>query len=358
MTRVFCVAGDPHLARRTLRLYVQVVGKAWETGGVGIRVDADTDRHWVETLIQGARMLCRLAGPGGVEDGREAGVLIDKAKTRLDKNDKGLVASVNLAEGIWSTVMALVEHDPWTRPTRLAHALAQFAASIETFPTPSAYYHLGIALARPGPQQNLDRAIASASSAVEGGSGDIRFWHLLGLLLTADRKWAKARGVFEIAVGIGEKGDEECDDGVTEEGAQAGTPKANGANDIRALDSVTAKSKSGGANGYRHTELWGAEGHGTQSIFILDRDSRSIPPSATLLQPIPDYPTPSRQDMFEYAMQLRMTQLALAECVEGAEGAALRWVEVFGWVAERKGVVAEQREFLIPATLSGGLSIF
>jgi len=48
----------------------------------------DTDRHWVETLVQGARMLCRLTGPGGVEDGTKAGVLIDKAKTRLDKNDK------------------------------------------------------------------------------------------------------------------------------------------------------------------------------------------------------------------------------------------------------------------------------
>jgi hypothetical protein len=323
MTRIFYISGDPQLARRTLRLYVQVVGKAWEAG---VGVDADTDQHWVETLIQGARMLCRLAGPSGVEDAREAGKLIENAKTRLDKDNKELVASVNLGEGIWSSIMALVEYDSRTRPARLAHALAQFAASIETFPTPSAYYHLAIALARPGPQQDLDQAIASASTAVEGASADIRFWHLLGLLLTANGQWSKARGVFEIAAGIGES-----EDDVTEE---------RGGNGIN-LQAQGFESKTGGASGSGHIGLAVPP---TQPVFLLEIDSEVIPASAALLQPIPDYPSPSRQDMFEYAMQLRMTQLALAEHVEGAEGAALRWVEVFGWVADRKGVVSEQRE--------------
>ena len=99
-------------------------------------------------------------------------------------------------------------------------------------------------------------------------------------------------------------------------------------------------------NGHGPVELSEGEGYSTQStVFILDKDCRALPPAATLLQPIPDYPSPSRQDMFEYAMQLRMTQLAVAEHVEGAEGAGLRWVEVFGWVADRKGVVTEQRKF-------------
>jgi hypothetical protein len=338
MTRVFYIAGDPQLARRTLRLYVQVVSKAREAGGVGIGTDADTDRHWVETLIQGARMLCRLAEPGGIEDGREAGLLIDKAKTRLDKDDKELVATVSLAEGIWSTVMALVEHDPRTRSARLAHALASFVTSISTFPTPSAYYHLAIGLARPGPQQDLDKAIESASFAVEGASGDIRFWHLLGLLLTAAGKWSKARGVFEIGAGIGETVDEGSDDGITEE---AGNSSANTLQ-VRAVSTTTSKTK--GVNGNGHVECAGSEEHLPPPVFLLNIDSRSIPPSATLLQPVADYPSPSRQDTFEYAMQLRMSQQALVECVEGAEGAALRWVEVFGWVADRKGVVVEQRE--------------
>jgi hypothetical protein len=56
-------------------------------------------------------MLCRFAmstqGLDGLKDGREAGELIEKAKIRLSLEDKSLVASVNLAEGIWSTVMAV-----------------------------------------------------------------------------------------------------------------------------------------------------------------------------------------------------------------------------------------------------------
>ena len=118
------------MAIRTLRLYVQVVGKAWETANaeavqkqedtgtssVASMHGVDTDRNWVQTLIQGARMLCRVAWSksgtvlgttgNGLGEAKEAGVLINKAKTRLDKNDAELTASVHLAEGIWHSVMA------------------------------------------------------------------------------------------------------------------------------------------------------------------------------------------------------------------------------------------------------------
>ena len=130
MSRLFYVSGDLNLAIRTLRLYVQVVWKAWET----VNADAtqnqedistssvesvdrtDTDRNWVQALVQGARMLCQVACSksgtalgstgNGLDEAKEAGVLIEKAKTRLDKNDAELVASVYLAEGIWHSVMA------------------------------------------------------------------------------------------------------------------------------------------------------------------------------------------------------------------------------------------------------------
>jgi hypothetical protein len=106
MTRLLYVSGDTELAKRTLRLYVQIVSKAHVAGG-----DADSDQHWVETLTQGARMLCRFAmtstGLEGIKDAREAGVLIEKAKERLNREDKELTASVDLAEGIWSWTLAL-----------------------------------------------------------------------------------------------------------------------------------------------------------------------------------------------------------------------------------------------------------
>jgi len=55
-------------------------------------------------------MLCKTASslPGreGVDEAREARICLDKARTRLDE-DKRLMASVDLAEGVWNSVMAL-----------------------------------------------------------------------------------------------------------------------------------------------------------------------------------------------------------------------------------------------------------
>ena len=115
MTHLFSVAGDPELAKRTLRLYVQIVSKAKEAtvgeNDIDLSLICDTDRNWVTTLIHGARMLCRLALQESdygtaLEGAKEAGVLIEKAKTRLDRDDEELVAEVQLAEAIWCGVMA------------------------------------------------------------------------------------------------------------------------------------------------------------------------------------------------------------------------------------------------------------
>jgi hypothetical protein len=126
MSRLFYASGDPSLAKRTLQLYVQVVGKAFEAGSLcmdTISTERD-DVRWVETLVEGARMLCRIAstktGLDGREEAREAGVLIRKVKERIGGGDggtpeEGLVgrsdketrAKVALAEGIWNATMAI-----------------------------------------------------------------------------------------------------------------------------------------------------------------------------------------------------------------------------------------------------------
>lgn len=109
MSRLLYVSGDTELAKRTLRLYIEVISK---TRAAGVDGDSDTDRHWVETLVEGARMFCRLAlsrpGLGGVEEAKEAGEFLEKAKMRLDPSDRELVARVALAEGIWNTATAII----------------------------------------------------------------------------------------------------------------------------------------------------------------------------------------------------------------------------------------------------------
>jgi hypothetical protein len=109
MMRISEASGDTALATRALRLYVHTVSKAKLA-----RKPTEPDETWVFTLVWGARMLCRLAlaadstlGHRGTDEAREAGVILERAKERLDSSDKILKAHVDLAEGVWNTVMAI-----------------------------------------------------------------------------------------------------------------------------------------------------------------------------------------------------------------------------------------------------------
>jgi hypothetical protein len=109
MMRVAEANGDVTLSTRALRLYIQTVGKAKLA-----RKATEPDATWVATLVWGARMLCRLSlvadstsGHRGIDEAREAGEILQKAKERLDSSDKALNARVELAEGIWNSVMAI-----------------------------------------------------------------------------------------------------------------------------------------------------------------------------------------------------------------------------------------------------------
>jgi hypothetical protein len=114
MTRLLYLYGDTKLSKRTLNLYIQVVGKAYETSGHHSESDSgscsgedtDTDSNWVDTLIFGATMLCISSSSSScnlteMDDLNEAHKIIEKAKTRLNKQDKRLVAKIYLAEGVY-----------------------------------------------------------------------------------------------------------------------------------------------------------------------------------------------------------------------------------------------------------------
>ncbi|KAH7914927.1 hypothetical protein BJ138DRAFT_1133034 [Hygrophoropsis aurantiaca] len=342
MARLLYVSGDHDLAKRTLRLYVQIISKAKEVG----MDDVDTDRHWVETLVYGSWMLCRLAltrtSSDSVEEVSEAGELLENAKTRLDPGDKELLGRVALAEGVWNIALALTEQSPDTRPTRLAQALAQFIVSAETHPTATANHYLAHALALPGPSQDIERAILTARAAVEKEPGEIRHWHLLGLILTANGQWSQAKGVLEVGAGLGENASVTGENGNREKEDSQVSPTSN----IQQVRDFEAEASFHDQNLNGHTKPAKSNGHipavNGASELLLDSDSTAVPPAATLLKPLPDHPVSSPQNLFEYALQLRMSQMALTEHVEGAEGADSKWVEVFSWISDRNRAISEQ----------------
>lgn len=234
--------------------------------------------------------------------------------------------------------MKYAERHALTRPTRLRNALENYTHSVELFPTPSAHHQLALALSLPGPSQSLEDAITSTRAAVEGAPNEIRHWHLLGLLLTAQGEWAKAQEVLEIGAAINESPSETdespSDTEVTPEKSEKSTPSEGvEASDVEtekvAIDVHSQNGNGDVANGTFVHEM------------ILDPDAVAIPSSTILLHTLPDHPVSTPQDAFEYALQLRLTQMALTEHVEGPEGAEIKWVDVFGWIAEQKGTVSE-----------------
>lgn len=195
--------------------------------------------------------------------------------------------------------------------------------SVELHGTPAGFFHLAVALACPSEDQDLDAAVSYTAFAMEGDPKEIRYWHLMALLLSAKEQWQAARAIVDQAEQIGEPEPEPVD-------GLSPIAEAPTVEDGEVVDGLPASSDSRPSD--------------NKAVFVLGNEGE-VPPSDELLKPALDHPPPSQQDLFEHALQLRMTQIALTEYMEGPEGAAEQGVEVFQWVAEkRSGSTEQQRE--------------
>ncbi|KAI9457599.1 hypothetical protein BJY52DRAFT_1204514 [Lactarius psammicola] len=322
--RISEACGDAVLATRALRLYVLTVGKAKLTGK-----STESDATWVIHTPDPT------SGDRGMNEAREAGTILEKAKERLDPDDKALRARVELAEGIWNTVMAIKEQNHLSRTSRLTTALSLLESSIQDHPSSSAHFHLALALFRPIPARDLARAIENARIAVELEPDNVRYWHLLGLLLAASEDWRGAREVLEVGATLDDQSwtaeqtpplASDPQDTITiGRGTDSSTSTASTDNTSRTQPEPSLVSEEGSTSTERQHER----------ETILDGQSHTLPSPAELLRPLPDHPPSSIIERFEHALQLRMTQLALTELIEGPEGTEEKWIEVFQWFAKR-----------------------
>ena len=178
----------------------------------------------------------------------------------------------------------------------------------------------------------MQRAIEHARAAVENDSSEVRHWHLLGLLLAATDDWRAAKGVLEIGIGMAEVELVEDDRSAMDVNGSAG--------DLNIRDFA----HTNGAEEVNHNEDGGMTSDEVESTTVIAASDSIIPPSTGLLQAVKDRPAPTRQENFEYALQMRMTQLALAEFVEGAEGVGEKWLEVFQWFREKRPASMDDSE--------------
>lgn len=210
----------------------------------------------------------------------------------------------------------------------LSKALDLFSSSIKRCPTPSAYYHAALTLSLPIPEQNLEKAIEYCRKAVEDEHMDVRHWHLLALLEAKLGEWKKARGVLEAALDI-------ADD--VEARVYAEEMRDSG---IVTRDYQTSATTNGNS-----THEAAPLSNGATSRTLIDSTDNQLPSAASLLRPLPDHPEPSHRELFEHALQLRMTYLALTELVEGPEAVEQCWLDVFEWYSQRRETNPQARAF-------------
>lgn len=353
MFRLLHVSGDHDLAKRVLRLYVQIVRKARETGTVDTEGHdthdssaTDTDALWVYTLVQGARMLCRV--PKDIKEVQEAGKLVELARAKYAHLDDEMMARVELADGIYQSVLALygksllatilratlssiilIENDVATRSSLLSSAIIVLTRSVDRHPTPSSLYHLALCLSRAIPERNLERAVELCRRAVEAEPNEIRHWHLLALLLAKQGEWKKAKGVIDAAAEIAND---------VEKRLQSDDLSVNGVFSRDFADSGETNSNS------RTAENGDADLNPTESSLI-DRETRTIPLASTLLKPMQDRPAASHRDLFEHTFQLRMTDIIITELTEGPDSVEICWLEVFEWYSQRRDIDATTGEY-------------
>lgn len=181
--------------------------------------------------------------------------------------------------------------------------------------------------------------------AVELEPDNIRYWHLLGLLLAASEDW---RGACEVLEAGATLDDQAWAAELTSSLSDIPDSNTIGRRETSSTAGVTVSSSAPST----HPELPSPASEEASTVterpierqIVLDAHRHTLPPAAELLQPLPDYPPQSTTERFEHALQLRMTQLALTELMEGPEGTEEKWVEVFQWFAKRKGPEYQSRE--------------
>jgi hypothetical protein len=193
----------------------------------------------------------------------------------------------------------------------------QSAAQLDT-ESADIYFHLAIALLRAGPARDIDGAVGAAKHAVELEPTEVRYWHLLGLALSANGENTQAREV--LIIGEGMEQSEDSDTPADATGTRTDSPNTN----TTGLDVSTEPPSVEGS--------------------LLPVSATNVPVPTTMLLPLPDHPLPSKHERFEHALQLRMTLMTLIELMDGGESAAQKWVDAFAWFAERGGWVIPQDE--------------
>ncbi|KZT54059.1 hypothetical protein CALCODRAFT_485892 [Calocera cornea HHB12733] len=359
LTRLLVSTGEIDEAKRVFRLYVQLVTKARETSAgdvslqlkrrptdeaaappeaiaydegemeeLGAGTDSDGDRTFVTALVFGIRMLARWARTE--EDGKEAWKMAEMGTAVLKaseaRRDRVLSARLKAAAGISRNVQASVEMEPVTRPKHQAAAMELLTTSLKTDACADTLYHLAHLQAE---LRDIDSAVLSAKQAVEKDPREVRAWHLLGLLLTAQGDHNGALAVLKL--GLEEVAAQQEQELAKDIALNPSLPQVEGISSRDYAGSVSRSKRASGGSGLPDANTAPLVSESPQQALL---DANAIPLGYTMLKSLV-VRKPSRTERFEAALQVLITRNAIVELLEGPENANSNWVDIFAYFSEQ-----------------------
>ncbi|KAI5474152.1 tetratricopeptide repeat containing protein [Pseudohyphozyma bogoriensis] len=277
--------------------------------------DFDSDLEFVRTLTFGTRVFCKYLGKPeeGLKLARRAREIFEGSKdgTLGGEGKKVEESRIERALGVALGALTAKEADVDTRPKRHAEALRHLEAAATLDPSSwETLYHLAYQLFE---LRQVDAALEHARRAVELNNANRDCWHLLGLLVAAQKDFAAALQVLETAL-------EEENTGEGTSAASSVSASGAGSPDVPVVNVFTE-------DGNTPSDLTEVE----EGLDALELDSAlSFLPSGAAKPNALEFPRDDTEELIS-AVQIRMTKNVVIEAMEGPDAALLDQQALFAF---------------------------
>ncbi|KAF9926655.1 hypothetical protein FBU30_003799 [Linnemannia zychae] len=163
-----------------------------------VRLDIESEYDITSVMVEGARLYSK-----ELRQATEALACTDKALTYIQQflskeEATDLIYYANTYRGIAFGLQAAQAQEPEARPSLYAKAIESFEKAIKIAPAAyEAFYYLALQQAE---MRDIAKAIVSVKQSLNLSSSHIPSWHLLVLLLSAQKDYERALGVCTVGL--------------------------------------------------------------------------------------------------------------------------------------------------------------
>ncbi|KAG0041652.1 hypothetical protein BGZ83_001493 [Gryganskiella cystojenkinii] len=163
------------------------------------RLDIESEYDITTVMVEGARLYFKeLAQPVEALSCTERALNNIRQYLQEENNVKELTSNAYKYQGIAYSQQAAEVHEPEKRPVLFAKAIESFEKAIEALPLDfEGHYYLARQLAE---MREIPRAITTVKQSLSINSSHIPSWHLLALLLSAQKDYERALNICSVGL--------------------------------------------------------------------------------------------------------------------------------------------------------------